>query len=592
MSKIKLVWRCLIGSFLLIYFPGLSQSPLTILQEGIKKYQIGEYNASIELFLACMPLAEEAEDFETLQSIFTNLGNAYGITGNVELALSYYHKGIDLAERTKDSVRLAKILKNIGVLYEEQKDFPTALSYYEKAEALAVVLNSEEIIADCATNRAVVYEQMQRYDEALALYDKALALYDALDMDERRALTYNNIGIVYKQLGQLDQTLVYYQKTLDIATNIGDKYIIAAVITNMANVYILQKKYDEAIKMNEQGMQIARSINAPNIIIEIYGNLSDIYASAGDFENAFRFAKRYKVSNDSLISLERSAQLAEMREKYETEKKEAENLALKQEAALKSFQLQEQALILQNRNMLLIGSLSFIILFTITAYLFFLWQKSRNDQLRLEAIRLTEEQERMRIARDLHDDLGAGLSKIKLLSNVASSKSAYAPIQKEIQALSATASDLVGNMRDMVWALNPENTTLDYLVARIREYAHEYLEDFPIDLVLNTPREIPMMNITKEANRNIFFAIKECLQNMVRHSEATAANLSVTIADAILKVNLIDNGKGYGYSMKRGNGMSNIENRMGSVGGRATFQSGKGTGVKVELTIPLDQIKA
>src|SRR5690606_20909146 len=134
------------------------------------------------------------------------------------------------------------------------------------------------------------------------------------------------------------------------------------------------------------------------------------------------------------------------------------------------------------------------------------------------------EQERLRIARDLHDDLGAGLSKIKLLSNVASSKSAYAPIQKEIQALSATASDLVGNMRDMVWALNPENTTLDYLVARIREYAHEYLEDFPIDLVLNTPREIPMMNITKEANRNIFFAIKECLQNMVRHSEATAAN--------------------------------------------------------------------
>src|SRR5690606_39629580 len=103
--------------------------------------------------------------------------------------------------------------------------------------------------------------------------------------------------------------------------------------------------------------------------------------------------------------------------------------------------------------------------------------------------------------------------------------------------------------------INPENTTLDYLVARIREYAHEYLEDFPIDLVLNTPREIPMMNITKEANRNIFFAIKECLQNMVRHSEATAANLSVTIADAILKVNLIDNGKGYGYSMKRGNGM-------------------------------------
>src|SRR5690606_5807982 len=119
-----------------------------------------------------------------------------------------------------------------------------------------------------------------------------------------------------------------------------------------------------------------------------------------------------------------------------------------------------------------------------------------------------------------------------------------------------------------------------------------FSRDWSSDVCSSDLREIPMMNITKEANRNIFFAIKECLQNMVRHSEATAANLSVTIADAILKVNLIDNGKGYGYSMKRGNGMSNIENRMGSVGGRATFQSGKGTGVKVELTIPLDQIKA
>lgn len=579
---------------LLLIFLSLSlwaqQSHQSLLEEGIDLYRKGEYGPSIELFLKCVPKAVEAHDSATLQSAYTNLGNAYSLTGKIELALSYYQQGSSLAQQTKDTVGLAKIIKNIGVLYSEQKDFPKALIYFEEAEVLASALNNEEIVADCATNRAVIYEQLGEYDQALALYKQALVTYEKNGIDERIALSYNNLGIVYKHLGRLDLSLIYYQKTLEIATRLEDQYIMAATFVNMANVYRLHKRYTESVQMNEKGMQIARAINAPNIVIETYGNLSDTYADSGNFEKALRYAQRYKQASDSLINSERSAQLAEMREKYETEKKEAENLALKQQDEIKSFQLQEQALLLQKRNLLLIGSLTFIVLFTVVVYLYFMWQKGRNEQSRKEAIRKTEEQERTRIARDLHDDLGAGLSKIKLLTATAFKKAKYAEIQEDIQVLSATASDLVGSMRDMVWALSPENTTLDYLVARIREYTSDYLEEFPIVLKITTPDDVPAFKITTVANRNVFLIVKECLQNVVKHANASSLEIFIDMEEEEIKIKIKDDGKGFDEQVKRSYGLNNIEQRTAQIGGKVTFQSAPEKGVEVTFCCAFENI--
>lgn len=565
------------------------QNHQILLQEGIDLYLKGMYKPSITLFLQCLPEAENAQDSTTLQSVYANLGNAYSLVGEIELALSYYHKGISLAEQTKDSIRLAKIIKNVGVLYSEQKDFAKALAHFEQAETLATLLNNQEVLADCATNKAVIYEQQGKYNEALALYEKALSIYDATGMKDRVALTYNNMGIVYKFLDQLEQSLSYYQKTLDLSQQIGDQYITAASFTNMANVYSLQKKYAAAVHMNEQGMEIARAIGAQTIIIEGFGNLADIYAASGDFKKAYFFAQRYKQTNDSLINSERSAQLAEMREKYDTEKKEAENLALRQQAEIKSLELQEQTLLLQKRNLLLVGSLVFILLFTMATYWFFMWQKGKNRRLREEAIRRTEEEERIRIARDLHDDLGSGLSKMKLITAATSNKINDMALQESIQILSETASNLVDNMRDLVWALNPENTTMDYLVARIREYANDYLEGFFIALEFGAPIDIPPIKISKETNRNVFLIVKECLQNVVKHAHASVVNIQIEIDvdENVADLAIRDNGKGFAQDLKRGNGLNNIKQRMAQIGGEVAFQSLEEKGVGVILHFPL-----
>ena len=203
------------------------------------------------------------------------------------------------------------------------------------------------------------------------------------------------------------------------------------------------------------------------------------------------------------------------------------------------------------------------------------------------AILQTEENERIRIAKDIHDDLGSGLSKIKFLSEIISSKASQIPeINTSIKAISETSVSLVENMRDLIWALNPENTSLQSLVARMREYASDYLHDFPVELNVDITENFSDKKITKEAHRNLFFIVKECLQNIVKHSNASLVTMKVHINDNNFNVTIKDNGKGLPETgSDKGNGLRNIKQRAEMIGGSAELKSGGG--LSLTVTVPI-----
>jgi signal transduction histidine kinase len=301
----------------------------------------------------------------------------------------------------------------------------------------------------------------------------------------------------------------------------------------------------------------------------------------------------YCELSDSLFSEDIAQKFAEQQIKYETEKKEAEIKILKQQEEINSLQIQEQEILLQKRKYLLFASLLVITSLFVVGYFYFSRQKIRAQQQQYLAVKESEENERLRIAKDIHDDLGSGLSKIKFLTELVASKSENNPeIKSSIKSISETATFLVENMRDLIWALNPENSTLGSLIARIREYSSDYLNDFPIELSFSISDEIPNCKITKEAHRNIFFIVKESLQNIIKHANASIVQLTIDIIDHKLKMTITDNGKGLAKEdNKNGNGLKNIMQRATVINSLVKFNSQQGNGTSISIITPIKNIE-
>lgn len=218
---------------------------------------------------------------------------------------------------------------------------------------------------------------------------------------------------------------------------------------------------------------------------------------------------------------------------------------------------------------------------------YFISQKVKAKTLQLEKQQALN-MERLRISKDVHDDLGAGLSKIALMAEMAQKQVLDdVAIGNDIRHISTVSKDLIDNMRDLIWVLNPENTTLDNLVARIREYTVDYLDGFNIEAALNFPDNVPEISISREAQRNIFSTVKEAVHNVVKHAGASRIAITLQLDETALDITITDNGKGLGSGPKKGNGLCNMAHRIKSIGGDCTIGAGKSGGTTVAINVPL-----
>lgn len=238
---------------------------------------------------------------------------------------------------------------------------------------------------------------------------------------------------------------------------------------------------------------------------------------------------------------------------------------------------------------------AFIILIMGMLGIAYFWEKSqklKNKLIKEKIIWQTEEQERLRISKDIHDDLGSGLTKINFLSEIISQKTQHLPeIRNNSESVKETANKLIENMRDLIWALNTENTTIANLLARIREYSTDYLEDYPIELHNLFPEILPKTPIIKEANRELFMVVKESLNNIVKHSKATDVFFKVEITSSNLLISIKDNGVGLNCDTDRkGNGLLIMPSRLRTIGGIFTIVSNNNEGTEINIALPLKRI--
>ncbi len=197
------------------------------------------------------------------------------------------------------------------------------------------------------------------------------------------------------------------------------------------------------------------------------------------------------------------------------------------------------------------------------------------------------EKERTRIAIDMHDDLGAGLSRIKFLSqSLANKKMEDEHTRISLEKITGYSDEMAEKMGEIIWALNEKNDTLADLVAYTRSYTMEYLANHGIQCEANTPLHLPGTFIQGEVRRNTFLSVKECLHNIVKHANASRVEFSVQLNRGI-EIIIHDNGKGINLNNQRinSNGLENIRKRMKEMNGQAQFIDEQGT--KVTLYIPM-----
>ena len=209
--------------------------------------------------------------------------------------------------------------------------------------------------------------------------------------------------------------------------------------------------------------------------------------------------------------------------------------------------------------------------------------------MRLKAIEQEHsiEKERTRIARDMHDELGARLTEVLLLSDIAERKTG--DNTAELKKISNATREVVRNLDAIVWAVDPENDSLDRVVGYIHEFAELLLETAQMRCWFEAPEHIPGLPMVSDVRHSLFSVVKEALNNIVKHSGASAVWIRIQICDDQLQLSLEDDGRGFAPSAASGfgNGLKNMERRMKGAGGTFTLTSSPGKGTQIKIQIPV-----
>lgn len=223
-------------------------------------------------------------------------------------------------------------------------------------------------------------------------------------------------------------------------------------------------------------------------------------------------------------------------------------------------------------------------------------------RLRFRLNRLEQQQslerERMRIARDMHDEMGSKLTKISFLSErVAVDVESGQPFSERINSIAQTSRELLKTMDEIVWVVNPRNDTLENLASYLAHYTVEYFQNTSVESEVRLPKEVPHYPLSSEARHNLFLAFEEALNNVLKHSAATRVRVEMNTDSREFELKVVDNGKGFGSVSpsvgsdqsrgRGGNGLRNMRQRMIAIGGECQVRSRPSEGTVVTMRIPL-----
>ncbi len=289
-------------------------------------------------------------DKHKLANIYEKMGNIFYANDDNQNAMRNYQEALKLYEELNDAKGLAALNADLGEMYLDQRNYTKALEYFRKSLTNQEKLADQAGIVRATLKIAEIYEQKGDIRTAREYNLKALESAENLREEKLIGNALSNLGDVFVQLGGYQEALQYTLRSLEIKRGSGDKGGMAHVLTTMGGIYTKLGDFEKATTYFQEGLLIAKQINARQLELNLYLSLFEYHESKGDFKKALDYHKDYTILKDSLYNIARDKQMNELSVRYESTKKERENLALQQK-------VKEDQASLQSRNQLLIGTL-------------------------------------------------------------------------------------------------------------------------------------------------------------------------------------------------------------------------------------------
>jgi len=541
-------------------------------------------------FKKAIAILEILKDEKQVAIINISLGAIQLRQGKYNETIKTLTESASYFEKTNDNLNAAKCYSNIASAFAEQEIYPQSITYSEKA--LKIFRDLEETNFELITLPNLAAQYYKSGDTLTAISYNATAEKIAISLNNKRSLSiiYNNLGDIYLHK-DLDKAKHYLEKTIALKNELNLKSGIEFAENNLGYIALQNGNYDKAITYFKNASQKVQGRQ----LVDVFNHLKNSYKEMGNTAKALEFSEKALSLNDSILNTENQKEFVEIQTKYETEKKEKEILNLQ------NSNLEIDIKRRQNRN-LLIGAISALFATLIIAYLILKNSKRRRtiaeqqkilesqkvdklikDQelVGLDAMIEGQEQERQRIAEDLHDNLGGKLSTIKLYVEDLESKDDTA-----LTKISNLLDETYDEVRNIAYEKQSSALIDNGLIPAVRLVANRIKSSKKLDIkVVNIDFNNRIPNF-KELQ--LFRVIQELLANTIKHAQARQAIIQFSEDNNHLNCVYEDDGIGFNKeTVIKGMGLSNIERRIQKIKGSLIIDSADHNGTTVIINVPL-----
>ncbi|HXG01629.1 MAG TPA: tetratricopeptide repeat protein, partial [Bacteroidota bacterium] len=374
---------------------------------------LGRYEEKDSLIHAGLRIAERYNIKRSIAAKYNGLANSATFQRNHAKAVEYYLKALAIAEELNDSTYLGAFYNNLCATYKNLEDNQKAYEYGEKALAIHTRRGRRTGMLTSYINLGILDSRRGDHRKALQRYQAALAIGEELDDNETRITVWNNIGDCYLSLNNPREALRSYRKSDSLCSILNAPFYHFYTLAGMGKSYLLLGNERKAAECYARAEEIARKKSNKDQLKTLYHEMSEMYEKQGNLRAALASYKMYERLKDSVSGEEVKKNISELEVRYKTAQKEREILQ-------KTIEIQRQRDEANVRNLLLGGSGLLV-----AALLFILAQRHHLNKQKLRAMlaeqelsaQRAREEERLRIASDMHDELGAGLTAIKVLAD-------------------------------------------------------------------------------------------------------------------------------------------------------------------------------
>jgi len=525
------------------------------------------------------------------------MGNIYMSMESEIESLEYYFKALMIFDKIKDFKYSGASNFKIATLYFNRGDFEKYLHYTTEAMEKYKAIRDTSGVKACYINYGNYYFNKNQYNSALLYYDTAY-FYSRYKRDKRNmTICLGNIGATYTELGNTKLALKYFNEANDIARQTKDVHSLISNNYNISLIYLKNNNYIKSKQLLIDCIELAKKISNKRFIYLCYQQLSKCDSMVGNFKDAYLNMYFYSVYRDSLISEENNRQVILSESKYRNElyKNNIKVLNLEKNQQLLAVEAAKG----KNR-------LFFIVFFSILTALFFLTvlvvvrlrsrqkislfketEKMKTEQI--QAIVQTQEQERRRMAMDLHDGIGQKLTSVMYKFDHFKNFTNYDKIDREqaVNDVYSIINECYQDVRSLSYQIMPKALFEAGIVHAIEELLLKTFRKTSVRYSFNNHTSV---SIPEDISLNIYRIVQELISNTIKHSKADEVSVSFIYSNGYLILIFEDNGIGVppGFDVKRstGVGFQDILARLSLHQGVLTIENGLERGIIITIRIP------